>query len=106
MDGTQQVTIKVWDGEDDHGDPSWGTPYDFKEVIVWSRTNDELERGGIPVEGWNVYIQPEKITTAKPIPKARDRVVYAGQEYAIEGRPLEYPLGGEMHILIVLKGVS
>jgi hypothetical protein len=106
MDGTQTVTIKPWLEQDDHGDDTYDDPYEFKEVIVWSRTSDELERGGIPVEGWNVYIQPEKITPEKPTPKARDRVIYDGVEYSIEGRPLEYPLGGETHILVVLKGAN
>jgi hypothetical protein len=101
MEGTQEISVEPWIKNDSHGDASYGTAYPIKTVVVWPRSTDELERGGIIVAGWNVYIPP-----GKPIPNAHDRVTFDGKKYDIDGVPGPYPLGGEKHTLMVLKGTG
>lgn len=101
MDGSQTIQVKPYASRDSHGDVTYGTPYTIDGVIVWPRQSDELERGGTIIDGQNVYIQP-----GKPIPNAKDQVVYDGKAYDIDGKPGEYPLGGEFHTLVVLKGTG
>lgn len=101
MDGTQQISVKPYVSRDSHGDVTYGAPYLIDGVIVWSRTSDELERGGTIIDGQNVYIQP-----GKPVPNAKDQIVYNGKTYDIDGVPGQFPLGGESHTLVVLKGTG
>lgn len=101
MDGTQLIQIKPFVSRDSHGDITYGPPVNVPDVIVWPRQSEEIERGGTIIDGLNVYIQP-----GKPIPNAKDRIVYDGKTYDIDGVPGEYPLGGEFHTLVVLKGTG
>lgn len=101
MDGTQVIQIKPFVSRTSHGDVTYGPPVTVRDVIVWPRTSEELERGGTIIDGQNVYIQP-----GKPIPNAKDQIVYDGKTYDIDGVPGEYPLGGEFHTLVVLKGTG
>lgn len=101
MDGSQTIQVKPYVSRDSHGDVTYGDPFTVDGVIVWPRTSDELERGGTIIDGQNVYIQP-----GKPIPNAKDQVIYDGKTYDIDGKPGEYPLGGEFHTLVVLKGTG
>lgn len=108
MIGDQVITVKPYLDEDQFGDPSYGTPYQIPDVIVWSRQSDELERGGTIIDGQNVYIPPNfrTVPPGKPLPNAKDRLVFDGQEYDVDGKPGAYPLGGESHTLVVLKGTG
>lgn len=101
MDGSQIIQIKPYLSRDSHGDVTYGDPVTVRDVIVWARSSDELERGGTIIDGQNVYIQP-----GKPIPNAKDKIVYNGKSYDIDGVPGQYPLGGEFHTLVVLKGTG
>lgn len=101
MDGTQAIQIKPYVSRNSHGDVTYGTLIPVIDIIVWPRTSGELEQGGTIIDGQNVYIQP-----GKPIPNAKDQVVYNGKTYDIDGVPGEYPLGGEFHTLVVLKGTG
>ena len=102
MRGHETIVIKPAGGLDDDGDPKApGDPVTVEGCIIWPRRSSE-EQGGVIIEGYNVFIPP-----GNPGPTATDRVNARGKDWAVDGVPGEFKMGGrDKGILVVLKRVG
>lgn len=100
--GSETVTIHPYPGKTPTGDLKPALPTKTAQgCIIWPRTNQDLEKGDVIIDGLNVYVPPGEPRATD----ARDQVTARGKKYEIDGPPGDYvkPAGDDAGQIIVLK---